>query len=586
MKYPGWPLGPPHSSGLSGCSACAHFASMSMPLLRAVWATALIVGAAMRLSGQDRPVNTTPVNLPEFNVVAAHELPPPETWYYTKIAGQEVLSSTSRQRTEQLANDLTHLLHALELSGTRLLPATAAPLRIMITGGMDQFVSLAPRALESGTEDPETAVLGQAEQPILVINAAAHAFDFADAGQDNLTESETAEGAVPAMRAANTTRNLQLGYLRVRLAQPRPPLQPWLIEGVAQVLAWTRITETSVTLGQVDDPNETGAIGSTDREPGRVSQGDLQHRATHFQDSLSDQMDFNAALAHSALFPLEEMFAGDLRKFPGTENASQLLRWKKQCHAFVHWGLFGDLGRNSSQFLTFTRRLRTEPLTEKLFQECFRMNYAAAVGALRVHVESTRSKVHGVKANKGEKLPPAPTVEVRPATLLEIARLKSIAYASSGQLDRAREELILAYRRGERSPDLVAELGTVERALGHPDRAAHYLTLAMKARTTRTHAYLALAQLRLDERLAKPQGKDGKLSYEQLLGVIEPLLLARTQAARTPEIYMLFADAWMKTAAAPPTQHLAFVDEGVRLYPDNTALRDARALLGPTATAP
>jgi hypothetical protein len=550
-----------------------------MPLLRAVWATALVLGAAMRLSGQDKPANTAPVNLPEFNVVAERELPPPETWYYAKIAGQEVLSSASQRRTEQLATDLARLLHALELSGTRLLPTTPAPLRIVITGETEQFNSLASRALESGIEDPETAMLGRPEQPVLVINAAAHALDFSARDQDANTESGSEDAAAPAVRAANATRNLQLGYLRVRLAQPRPPLPPWLIEGVAQVLAWARITETSVTLGQVEDPNETGAIGRADREPGRVVQGDLQHRATPFRDSLSDQLDFNAALAHSALFPLEELFAGDLRKFPGTENADRLLRWKKQCHAFVHWGLFGDLGRNSANFLTFTRRLRTEPLTEKLFQECFGMNYAAGTQALRVHVERTRSKVHGVKANKGETLPPASPIEVRPATLLEIARLKAHAFAASGQLDRAREELILAYRRGERSPDLVAELGTVEHALGRPDRAAHYLGIAVKAKTTRTRAYVALAQLRLEERLATPQGKDGKLSHEQLLGVLEPLLLARTQAPRTPEVYTLFADAWAKTAATPPAPHLALVDEGVQLFPNDAALRAARARL-------
>ncbi|MBA4135814.1 MAG: hypothetical protein C0518_00695 [Opitutus sp.] len=558
---------------------------MPTPLVRAVWATALILGAAMRLSGQEKPANSTPIDLPEFNVVAERELPPPETWHYARVAGQEVLSSASPRRTKQLAQDLTDLLHALELSSTRLLPANPAPLRIVITGGTEQFNSLAPRALESGTEDPETALLGRPEQPVLVINAAAQALDFDRDGQD-AAEPDSEDAAMPSVRRANATRNLQLGYLRAWLAQPRPPLPPWLTEGVAQVLAWARVTETSVTLGQVEDPNQKGSKDGQDREPGRVIKGDVRHIPTHFRDSLSDRLDFNAALAHSALFPLEELFAGELRKFSGTENAAQLLRWKKQCHAFVHWGLFGDYGRNSAAFFTFTRRLRHEPLTEKLFQECFGMNYAAGTQALRVHVEMTRAKVQGVKANKGEKLPSAPAVEVRPATLLEIARLKAHAYAAGGQLDRAREELILAYRRGERSPDLVAELGHVERALGRQDRAAHYLALAVRAKTTRPHAYLALAQLRLEERLAQPQAKNGQLSYEQLLGVLEPLLLARTQAPRAPEIYTLFAEAWSRTAATPTPDHLGLIDEGVQLFPGDAALREARARLGQTTTPP
>jgi hypothetical protein len=552
--------------------------------LRAIWAVALIAGAGAQLPAQT-PAAAPTITLPDFNIYAERELPPAETWQYTRVAGQEVLSAVSPSRTEELARNLSDLLHALQLSGTRLFPTTPATLRIVIVDGTEQFAALAPRAMESGTEDPETAVLGRPEQPVLVVNAAAHALDFSRTKQEETLEAET-DAALPALRTANAIRRLQLSYLRARLAQTRPPLPPWLIEGVAQVLAWARITETSITLGQVENPNEADLIGKPDGVPGRVTQGDLRHIPTHFRDSLSDQVDFNAALARSALFTLEELFAADLRQFPGTENADRLLRWKKQCHAFVHWGLFGDYGRNSAQFLTFTRRLRDEPLTEKLFEECFGMNYAAGIQALRIHIENTRSKVHGVKTNQGEKLPPAPPVEVRPATLLEIARLKSHAFAAGGQLERARDELIFAYRRGERSPDLVAELGLVERALGRRDRAAHYLTLATAAKATRTLPYLALAELRLQERLAKPQANNGKLSQEQLFGVLEPLLLARTQAPRSPEIYRLFADAWEKTAATPPPQHVAIIDEGLALFPNDTELREARKRLEPAAPAP
>jgi hypothetical protein len=310
----------------------------------------------------------------------------------------------------------------------------------------------------------------------------------------------------------------------------------------------------------------------------------LTHQRVPARDSLRDDLDFNAALASAALMPLDEMFSWKRDTYIGKQQLA--IRWFQQSHAFVHWGLFGDTGRHQKQFLAFTKRLEKEPVSEALFRECFGLNYAQGLDALRTHIEFVRAKVIGVAADKGARLPDAPLVEVRDATPAEIARLKFIAYTLADLPEQAHNELVLAYRRGERTPDLVAELGMSTLKLGQRDRARNYLTLATKAKTTRTRAYVVLAQIRLEERLAKPQGKDGKLSYEQLLGVLEPLLMARMQAPRSPEIYTLFADAWAKTATTPPAQHIALVDEGVKLFPGDQALREARARLGPTATAP
>lgn len=553
---------------------------MFMPLPRAVWATALIVGAALRLVGQENPVNAQPVNLPEFNVVGERELPPPETWYYTKIAGQEVLSSASPARTEQMARDVVRVLHALELTGTSLLPRTKVPVRMLITGREGDFSAFVPQLHETDEEEIWSAMLGGPENPVLVINERSRSLGYS--GEVESSDDESApEAAMPEDRASDAARHLRLGYFRAVLSQQRPALPEWFIEGVAQTLAWVRITEHSVTLGFVENQDALGKIGGQDKEAGHSVAGDLTHRLTPAVDSLSESVDFNAALARSALFSLPELFAANPRSFPGREKAKQRIRWEKQCHALVHWGLFGDYGRHEKPFLALLQRLQSEPLTEKLFQECLGLTYDAALAALRTHVEVTRVKVVGVKADPGQKLPPEPPVEVRTATPLEVARLKSIAFTAGGQPEKARDELILAYRRGERSPDLVGELGLAELNLGRREPAARYLTIATKAKCTRTRAYAALARLRLDDRLAKPQGKNGKLSYEQLLGVLEPLLLARTQAPRTPEIYRLVAEAWARTEAPVPPPHLALIDEGVTRFPDDAALREARARLAP-----
>lgn len=539
------------------------------PVFRPV---ALVASALALICSRANAAEGSPLELPKYTVTTERELPPQETWYYTRIAGQEVLSSASRRRTEEMARDITERLHALDLTGTALVPKPRVPPRILITGRSEQFLNLAPHALESGETDPESASLGGPESPILVINAAARSLDVTTTTRDPEEEPGTAEASTPATREADATRRLQTGYFRTVLAQPRPPLPPWFVEGLAQILAWARITESSVTLGFVEDPNKRGAIGGIDREPGHRTLGNVSHESTAVRDSLADDLDFNAALAHSALFSMPELFSSDLHTFPGTARAAQLVRWQKQCHAFVHWGLFGDYGRNEKQFLAFMKRLQAEPLTEHLFQECFGMNYAGGLATLRNHIEMTRVKVVGVKADPGQKLPPAPSVEVREATPLEVARLKSIAYTAGGQPEKAREELVLAYRRGERDPLLFAELGLAELAAGDTGRARKFLEAAAAGKAVNPRAHVELARLRLAEAQAKPEA-GSKLSSAQVARVIEPLRLARSQPPPLPETYALLGDAWTASSIPPPTAHLELLQEGLRLFPHDAGLR-------------
>lgn len=554
-----------------------------MPLFRAVWATALIVGAAMRLSGQEQPVNIQPVDLPDFVVESERELPPPEPWLYTRLGNHEILSSASRGPTERMLKDLNRLVHALQVLKTPFLPPEEASAKVLVCGREADFQAFAEKFGDQNAEDHlrtwHYEFRGR-DGAVLVLDQTAPTIGlFDDRSDDESTEVTLAE-----QRTADYTRRLQTAFVKFLLYQQQPAMPAWLAEGLARSLVNVRVTERSVTWGVVDDPNKI--LGGVDERPaGHATPATmLTRQKTPSRDSLNESLDFNAALASSALMPLGEMFSWQRDTYIGKQVLA--IRWFQQSYAFVHWGLFGDLGRHQKQFLAFTRRLEKEPASETLFRECFGLSYAQGLTALRTHIESVRAKVVGVEAEKGARLPEAAPIEVRDATPAEIARLKFTAYTLAEMPDRAHNELVLAYRRGERTPNLVAELGVSALKLGQRDRARNYLTLATKAKTTRTRAYVTLAQMRLEERLAKPQGADGKLSYEQLLGVLEPLILARAQAPRSLEVYTLFAEAWAKTAATPPAQHLALVDEGVKLFPENAALREARARLGPTATVP
>lgn len=556
------------------------------PLLRArrTFGAALILAAGAAFAATDQPVNTTPVDLPDFVVESQRELPPPESWLYSRLGPHEVLSSAPRGTTERALQDLNRLLHGLSLLNTPLLPPGDRSAKIVICGRDADFEVFARKHNDQNSdEDVRTwhyEYFGR-DGAVLVVDQTARASALF-ANLDAQTDEEGTEVTVDQRRASNFTRRLQVAVVKFLLYQQNPTQPAWLAEGLAQTLASARITENSVTLGRVDNPQET--LVSVDEAPtGHMTTAQmLTRQRTPARDSLEEDLDFNAALASSALMPLSEMFSWQRDTYIG--QGVQALRWFKQCHAFVHWGLFGDVGTHRKQFLVFMQRAAREPVTETLFRECFGLSYAQGLSALKTHIEFVRAKVIGVEAEKGARLPAAAPIEVRDATSLEVARLKFITYTLAEMPDRAHNELVLAYRRGERTPDLVAELGVSALKIGQRDRAITYLTAAIKAKTTRARAYATLARLRLEDRLAKPQGKDGKLSYEQLLGVLEPVLLARTQAPRTPETYLIFAEAWAHTDAPIPPQHLALVDEGAKLFPDDTALRDARARLAPAQT--
>lgn len=518
-------------------------------------------------------VNQKPVELPEFAVVGERELPPAEPWQYAQLDGFEVLSGVSAEKTRTMLTELQRYAYALNTVWPGMRPNRNAPAALIICDSNPKFARFLPASQSAASV--AACSLRSRDFSALVLDEGAKLIGLAP---DDLLAAPTtvAASGADATNAADATTDmgvdlgfrvdpqaqLQREYVRFILGGLDPAPAPWLAEGLAQLCGRLRITETEISLGRVENPNEV-----------EESSGGPAAR---------EDRDFNHALAGRSLIPLGEMFtvvAGSSTATASVNNA-----WAKQCYAFVHWGLYGDLGKNQQAFLTFLKRQAREPLTEALFKDCFKKSYADMLITLRQHIESTRSKVAGVRANPGEKIPWPAGVTVREATEGEIGRLKSDALTAAGKPDEARAALVDAYRRGDRDANLLAALGTSELAKNEAVRARKFLELAARGKATRPRACLALARLRLDERLAKPQAAS-KLSGEQLVGVLEPLFIARGQTPRLPEIYTLIAEAWLHSATPPAPQHLAVIDEGVKLFPQDAALRAAREKLGPTATA-
>ncbi|MDP2138911.1 MAG: hypothetical protein Q8J74_13755 [Candidatus Didemnitutus sp.] len=504
---------------------------------RATWALALGLGVVARLAGQEL-ANKTPIDLPEFAVFADRALPPPERWFYSRIEGFEVLSNASERSTLRLLTEFQRFSHALSLVWPGMQADNTVPAALIVCGSERKFEEFLPDDLRPAERATTSLTFRKGEQGAIVLDH-----------QTKILSLISAEGVAAASAAADpagfevdSTQQLYRAYISFLLAGREVAPPPWFAEGLSQLFTNLRITETEISVGRIENPN---LAASGDR-------------------------DFNAALAQRALMPMAELFAVTAESI--TAQSPLNSDWAKQCYAFVHWGLYGGYGRHQKGFVTFVARLGREPLTEVLFQECFKLTYTEMLFELRTHIEFTRTKFAGVRAGKGQKIPEPPAFTVREATEAEIGRLKGDTLMLAGNATAARAALLDAYRRGAREAGLLAAFGLSELVTGEPARARKLLEAAVASNAVRPRAYVELARLRLAEGLALPAGGNGRLSLEQTARVLEPLFTARAQTPALPEVYDLIAATWEACSVAPGAAHLEVIEEGVRKFPRTPAL--------------
>lgn len=532
---------------------------MQVPLFRAVWATALIFGAMVRLSGQTPdsasapPASTSvastelgfhlPVQLDEFNVEAARLELDTEHWYYARVEGIEVISSATEGRTKWLAEELQRLTFALDQVAPGLRPRKSGPLAIIICRREDEFSRLRPKIASDEDRIADTVGFRNAHKALLLINQRPTLpWPEIDAGPDDINAR---------LLYRESSQRLQydlLYYLFLDFQQPELPV--WLREGLARIYSNIRITDESMSVGRLGGG---GAITGT-----------------------PDSRYFNAALVENQLLPMQTLFDSRPSGRPSTDASLKIISrsepaaatWATQCEAFVHWGLYGDLGRHEKQFQRFVSRLRREPLSEALFQECFQLSFKDALFALRAHIDNTRSKYDGVRSGKGQKIQFPPHPQVRDATPAEVARLKACAHALAGRPEEARTILVRAYKKGEREPDLLADLGLSDLDLGEKDRARQFLEVAAARRSRVPRAYVELARLRFAEVLARRSHAEEKLLPHQVRSVIDPLGIALTLQPQAAA-YALAAEVWSLSDTLPNAEQFEGLKVGVKLDPRN-----------------
>jgi hypothetical protein len=285
--------------------------------------------------------------------------------------------------------------------------------------------------------------------------------------------------------------------------------------------------------------------------------------------------------AKAALLPLGEFFA---QKDPHLSDAKSV--WFAEAALFVRWGIYGEPDKPNHQtaFWKFLDRATGEPVTEDMFRECFGFGYLEMRSRLISYLPKAVDEIPRVQVG------PAPEFDLpkpRIATEAEIARMvgdweriKGVSLKTKNPvlsrqyLEEAGRTLMRAYAKGNRDPQFLGVLGLYEHAVGADSQARDFLEAAARGPIVRPSVYLTLAQLRFIEFKARPDGPDGRLGTRQIPEVLGPLSAARAQVPAMTATYRLIADAWAHSAAKPSREDLAVLDEGVRLFPPDSALAD------------
>lgn len=531
-----------------------------------LWLLGLAAMAALRAG--EAPAGGV-VELPKFVVTDKRELPPPEAWRYGTLAGFEVLTNVSDAATRRLLRDFEMFRQAL--SHVWPLPnRNQQPTTLILCGRGTKFDPFVP-GLRAGAGSETTlasVLLRGRDQTAIVIDMASTTLYFL-----NTTDGDTG----PTEFAVEHDKQLYREYIRYLLTRTEPRSPAWLEEGLTQMIVRMRFGPNWIEFAKVEDPNTVGfgaAANAALAEAGDDSEGSVA-----LANEPAEDRDFNVALRHRALMPLQEMF-DVAHDSPVALSPLGNNRWAKQAYAFVHLGLYGFNGRFQKPFAQFVQRSAREPVTEALFEQCFKMNYKRMLDEIRGYINFTAYQAREFRAKENVIVAPKP-IELREATPGEIGRIKGDALLVAGNQPAARTELIAAYVRGDRDPALLASLGLLEQAAGETERARKFLEAACAGRVDRPAAYVELARLRL---AGTPAG-DGRLSPAQTKSVLDLLQTARGQLPPMAAVYEIAAETWTRSAAVPQREDLTFLIDGVRQFPGRMKLAYQAAVVCAAAGA-
>ena len=513
---------------------------------------------ALALHAQESPSGPI-VELPKFVVTDSRELPQPESWRYATIPGFEVLTNASDRATQRLLRDFGMFRQALGHvwpMPQRLSQSTS----LIICGRGNKFDAFIPAGKVVPDAGFASLFLKQGNQTAIVIDLQATTLNVLNIDGLNDAATGTDSGTI----SVEHDKQLYREYVRYLLSQSEPRVGAWLEEGLSQIIMKMQFDRKWIEFARIEDPNTISTQAAMTAELNALATADDPDAAT-LPGAPAEDRDFNVALRRRALIKMDRFFAVK-HDSPEATNVLGNNIWAKQAYAFVHMCLYGHKGKYQKAFTTFLQRSTREPITEALFKECFNMSYDKMLLEIRGYCEFTVYEMKIYRSKEDVILPPPP-LELRDATQAEIGRIKGEALMLAGHKNAARKELVAAYQRGERDPNLLAALGLYERVNGEEDRGRKLLEAAFAGNTRRSDALLELARYRYADALAKPAASDGRFSSGQVAGIMQPLLLARKQPPPLPAVYDLAGDTLTRSFDKLKRDDAVMLIEGAQLFP-------------------
>jgi hypothetical protein len=278
------------------------------------------------------------------------------------------------------------------------------------------------------------------------------------------------------------------------------------------------------------------------------------------------------------LLPLGELFSPPSAEKEKDAEDKNIRR--AQAALFVRWALADGDDSRRAQFWQWLDRLDQAPASEPVFRECFGFGYADARDRLSDYLQESVSRR---ETRPAAKIGRPPRIAIRPATDLEIARLRGdwerlqahyvretypeLAERYSAQV---RGTLQRASERGLRDPDLFAIMGLLECDENKGAAGRAYLEEAARSGAVRPRAVFELARLRFRE--FENGDRAHRFTTAETTAILEPLLRAAGEAPPLPEVFLLMAEVWLRSSARPNPGELALLREGVHHFPDATGL--------------
>ncbi|AWI10245.1 hypothetical protein [Ereboglobus luteus] len=526
------------------------------------------------------PANLNVVELPTYTVSAERVLPPQESWRYAALPGYEILSDASEKNTKRFIEEFQRFRVGVSLIWPDIVVTKPTVPTLILLCSNNSFKPFIPLNPDPGTYITTTSIFVEdKERGSIVIDFSANEIF------DNI------EGTTLLV---DPYKEFYRQYTRFLMRRANGnPIPPWLESGLAQLFSTVDVDKKSVEFARLTEDFNRGIFTADDTQDksveyvgyvlnpytgnsnfdwlhqSRYDDGFAPHtpvgvRSAPLREAPADSPEKKPALW---IFPLQGLFDPKSRHYNNHY-------WNQECFAFVHMCLYGAQKKYQRAFVEFARLACARPVTEADFKKCFGRSYAQMTTLLRRYVSMPNHQVVTLKSKRGSPPIPRPQpVALRDATDAEVGRIKGETLRLAGYAGDSRDTLIAPYIRKNADAALLASLGLLETLEGRKERARKFLEAAAREKAVRPRAYLELARLRHADALAAPKANNGlKFDAAQTAAILDPLMIARSQPPAMPEVYLLIADTWRRSAQNPTPEQLNVLLEGTVRCPRNAEI--------------